>query len=260
MQFLKKNYEKILLGLVLAGLIGVLVFMLFYIASDEQAMNDHANIVLNPSATKLPDLDLTTESNAVLRMQSPYVLDFENSNKVFNPMEWRKAADGTMVPVATLGAAYVVVTNIQPLYLILALKSVTTNEFGTRYLVTIERQAEKSSSKRRPSDRYVSVGDKNDVFSLLAIKGSPENPDALTVKLLDSGETISVLRNQPYKRVDAYTADFLYNPEKKVFLGRRAGDKIYFNNTNYDVVDVGPDELTLLDESNQKKTTLRFSP
>ena len=35
MQFLKKHYEKILLGIVLAGLIGVLVFMLFYIAADK---------------------------------------------------------------------------------------------------------------------------------------------------------------------------------------------------------------------------------
>ncbi len=35
MEFLKKHYEKILLGVVLAGLIGVLVFMMFYIAADK---------------------------------------------------------------------------------------------------------------------------------------------------------------------------------------------------------------------------------
>ena len=38
MDFLKRHYEKILLGVMLAGLIGVLVFMLFYIASDKAAM------------------------------------------------------------------------------------------------------------------------------------------------------------------------------------------------------------------------------
>ena len=37
MNFLKKHYEKILLGVMLLGLIGVLVFMLFYIASAEKA-------------------------------------------------------------------------------------------------------------------------------------------------------------------------------------------------------------------------------
>ena len=36
MDFLKKHYEKVLLGVMLAGLIGVLVFMLFYIASDTE--------------------------------------------------------------------------------------------------------------------------------------------------------------------------------------------------------------------------------
>ena len=40
MEFIKKHYEKMLLGLVLAGLIGALVFMLFYIAADKQAMDE----------------------------------------------------------------------------------------------------------------------------------------------------------------------------------------------------------------------------
>ena len=261
MQFLKKNYEKILLGLVLAGLIGVLVFMLFYIASDEQAMQDHANGLINPSVKPLPDLDLTVESNATARMQSPYKLDFENGNRLFNPMDWQKALDGSMIPVAThVGPQFVVVTNIQPLYLVISLDSVTTNEFGARYVVSVEKQADKNPSKRRKQQHYVSVGDKNDAFSLLSIKGAPENPDALTVKLADSGETVSVQRSQPYKRVDGYEADFLYNPEKKVFHDRRVGDRVTFGGADYDVVGVDQDELILSDESNQKKTSLRFSP
>ena len=90
MQFLKKNYEKILLGLVLAGLIGFLVFMLFYIGSDEQAMKDIANGLIHPSSKPLAPLDLTGESNVSTRVQAPYSLDFDVSNKLFNPMEWQK--------------------------------------------------------------------------------------------------------------------------------------------------------------------------
>ena len=56
MQFLKKHYEKILLGVVLAGLIGVLVFMLFYIATDKQAMENNENSLINTPVKPLPDL------------------------------------------------------------------------------------------------------------------------------------------------------------------------------------------------------------
>ena len=82
MDFIKKNYEKVLLGLVLAGLIGVLIFMFFYVSADEQAMTDRAtSIINNLSAKALPDLDLAVESNVVLRVQSPYNLDFDKNNK-----------------------------------------------------------------------------------------------------------------------------------------------------------------------------------
>ena len=87
MQFLKKHYEKILLGVVLAGMIGVLVFMLFYIQADKRAMEDTINGVINASVKPLPDLDMAANSDAMTRLQSPYLLDFETGNKVFNPFE-----------------------------------------------------------------------------------------------------------------------------------------------------------------------------
>ena len=87
MQFLKKHYEKILLGIVLAGLIGVLVFMLFYIAADKQAMELTTSGIINASAKVLPDLDLTANDAALARLQSPVQLDLETGNMVFNPFE-----------------------------------------------------------------------------------------------------------------------------------------------------------------------------
>jgi hypothetical protein len=56
--FLKKHYEKILLGLVLAGLIGVLVFMLFYIAADRDVDGSDKTskgLIFNPPAKALPE-------------------------------------------------------------------------------------------------------------------------------------------------------------------------------------------------------------
>ena len=59
MDFLKKHYEKVLLGLMLAGLIGVLVFMIFYITSDKADMDSKRITLINPPAKALTNLDLT---------------------------------------------------------------------------------------------------------------------------------------------------------------------------------------------------------
>lgn len=261
MQFFKKHYEKILLGVVLAGLIGVLVFMLFYIASDKQQMESHVESLINPVVKPLSDLDLTNNNRVISRLRTPFTLDFETGNKVFNPFEWQKTLDGQMVEKSSLGAQQAVVTKIVPLSLILTLDKVLTNELGVRYVIGVEREAAHNYSQRHKQQRYVSVGDKaNDTFELVNVKGAPDNPDSLLLKLQDSGETVSVSRGKPYTRVDDYMADISYAPEKKVFSARRAGDKISFGGTDYTVVAVNKNEVILADQSNQKKTSLPFAP
>lgn len=261
MQFLKKHYEKILLGIVLAGLIGVLVFMLFYIAADKQAMELTTSGIINASAKVLPDLDLTANDAALARLQSPVQLDLETGNMVFNPFEWQKSLDGSLIKKDTsVGAQVAVVTGITPLYLVLTLESVMTNELGARYVIGVEKQAAAVASKRHRTQHYVSAGDKNETFELLQVKGAPENPDALVLKVLDTGETATVTHDKPFRRVDAYSADLRYDPEKKAFHGLRAGSKVSFNGTDYQVADINQNELILEDQSNQKKTPLPFTP
>jgi len=262
MQFLKKHYEKILLGIVLAGLIGVLVFMLFYIASDKEAMENQATSLINPPAKALSEIDLTTNGAAMTRLQTPFQLDLETGNKVFNPFEWVKTADGKLVKKDnSVGPRVAVVTNIAPLYLVMTYISATTNEAGVgRYVVQVERQAAPTLSKRAKQQRYVSKGDKNETFTLVDVIGAPENPDSMLIKLADSGETVTVTRDTPYRRVDGYMADFRYDPEKKLFHNCRVGTRTPFNFTDYVVTEVGSNYMVLTDQSNQKKTTLPFAP
>jgi hypothetical protein len=218
--------------------------------------------VLYPLVKALPNLDLTAPSNAVIRQQSPYLLDFETINKVFNPREWQKALDGSLIPTATkTGLQVAVVTNITPLHLIITFDAVMTNEIVPRYVIGVENQAAATPAKRRKHQHYASPGDKaNDSFSLAQVQGPPENPSALVLKLVDSGELVTVSRDKAFRRVDAYAVDFRYDPEKKTFRGRRIGDKVAFGGVDYLVVEVNQNELILSDQSNQKKTSLPFSP
>lgn len=262
MEFLKKHYEKMVLGLVLAGLVGALVFMPFYISSDNAALTDLTTSIINPQAKELPPIDLAPATATAARLHSAYNLDLVSTNRLFNPMEWQRTPDGNLVPVAShVGPQMVVITNITPLYLVLQFDSVTTNELGARYAIKVEKQAAATAAKRRVVSRSVQVGDKpNEFFSLVQVKGAAENPDELILKLVDSNEQVSVGRDKPFRRVDAYAADFRYDPEKKGFRAKRVGDKVSFNATDFIVDDVNADELVLQDQSNQKKTALRFTP
>ena len=261
MQFLKKHYEKIVLGVVLAGLIGVLVLMLFYIASDKEEMEKHVNDLINPPVKELAALDLSTNNQAMSRLKAPYVLDFDTGNKIFNPFEWQKTANGQMVKKAASVAQVVSVASIAPLDLMLSLDSVTTNEFGARYLVVVERQAAATAAKRQKVRRYVSVGDHpNDIFELVQVKGPADNPDALVLKLNDSGDTITVGRDKPYRHVEGYSAELRYDMGKKISRAHRVGDKDTFGGTEYVISGIDKNEVILTDQSNQKKTSLPFAP
>ena len=267
MEFIKKHYEKMLLGLVLAGLIGALVFMLFYIAADKQAMDERANGYINPPVKALTNLDLSVQESVRSRLQSSGNLDLETTNKLFNPMEWQKKLDGSLIKVSkgNVGVASVIVTNIAPLYLILSLDAITTNELGARYTIGVEKQAAPTLAKRNHQPLFVSAGEKPsketlDVFSSFEVKGAPENPDSLVLKLTDSGGLATISNGKPYRRVDGYAADFRYDLEKKVFHGKRIGDKVSFGGMDYLVVEVNRGELILSDQSNQKKTSLPFAP
>jgi hypothetical protein len=264
MDFIKKNYEKVLLSVVLFGLVGALVFLPFIIAADKQRLMDMSSEILTGSVKPLPDLVMTNESNALLRLQSPFQLDFETTNKLFNPLEWQKTADNRMFPIKKgneVGVGAAVITKISPLYFIMSLDTVATNDLGARYGIGVERQADSNPAMRRKQQRYVSADDrKKDLFTLVEVRGAPENPDQLVFKLTDSGETVTVSKEKPFQRVDGYMADLKYDPEKKTFNARRVGATISFAGEDYYIVAIDANTVILSAQSNQKRTTLQFTP
>jgi hypothetical protein len=230
------------------------------IASDQQKLKDVTDTVINPRAVPLPDLNLTNENEAFRRLQSSYKLDFESTNKLFNPVEWQKKPDGTFIKASQLGPEVCTISNITPLYLVLTLDSVETNELGVRYVIGVEHQAAPMAAMRHKQQRYASVGEKKDAFTLVQVTGAPENPDQLILKLTDSGELATVSKDKPFRRVDGYAADLRYDPEKKFFPARRVGSVISFGGEDYIIVAIEQDMVILSAQSNQKKTTLRYTP
>ncbi len=76
MEFLKKHYEKILLGLVLVLAIGAFASLPFIIGIERHKLDDMRNA---PTRVKIPDLaplDLNLETNALARAETGAAWDY----------------------------------------------------------------------------------------------------------------------------------------------------------------------------------------
>jgi hypothetical protein len=264
MSFIKKNYEKVLLGAVLLGLLGSLLAMPVIIEHDKDALNDIVNGIVNTPPKPLPALNMSDEDAALARVQAPYNLDFETTNRLFNPVKWQKSTDGRWIKIATgneVGAGAIKVTSIKPLYYILRLDRIEpANQFSAaRYVISAEEQNAAQSFQRHPRQHYLSAGDKDEALSLISAGGSATDPQ-LSLQILSSGETVSLGQNKPYQEVDGYAADLAYPPEGKKWNDQRVGGDLKFNRSEYKVVVIDPNEVVISAESNQKKTTLSYQP
>jgi hypothetical protein len=246
------------------------VFLPFMIASDQQKLKDMSYGIVHPKTAPLPGLDLTRETNVLGRLQSPYKLDFSTTNKLFNSVPWQRTPDQRLIKNAAGNeVSLVAVTRITPLYLILTLDSVETNsietnEVGVRYVVSMERQASALSSQRGKRQHYASVGEKvgekNDAFIIREAGGSPADPGTLKliVQLMDTGESATLSKEKPFRRVDGYSADLKYDPEKKTWQGQRVNAVLKFAGDDYIIVAIDQNSVVLSAKSNQKKTTLTY--
>ena len=259
MDFLKKNYEKVLLSVVLLGLTVAACGLPFIIQAKRDALT--AYIAGNKSKVKpIPPLDMSGLDGAIQRAQTPIKLDYTTKHNLFNPVTWKKQADGSLkkeIAGAAEGPDALVVTAIKPLYLEVDFDS----QSGTGYMLKIERQAALSEGKRH-TGAFVSPGSKGDLISWQGVKGPAEKPTELDLIWNETGETILVAPDKSFRRVDCYAADLKYPLEaNKVWTDRRVGSRpLTFANGTYNIVVITESNVVVSAESNKKKTTIPFHP
>jgi hypothetical protein len=264
MDFLKKNYEKLLLGIVLVGLIGALGFLPFFISAQKQSLEDKKNSVRPVNVKPLTNISLMVSEAALKRAASPAMIDFGPPNRLFNPMPWQRAADGHLIPVAKVGPTALLLTNVRPMYLTLTLESVNTDVSGApTYIITMEKPANTGVGKSRNQYSCTPTA-KNKVFSVVEVKGKPEDPTELILMMEDTKERAVVSKTKPFERIEGYMADLRYDPEKKKWDNCRANSRISpplaFNGEEYNVVTLNKDEIVLSAKSNGKKWPIKANP
>ena len=264
MQFLKKNYEKILLALVVLAALGVVAFLPIVVSQQKQKLDDLEHTVREKHTKGEPPVDLAADDVLLKRPDSGVTLNLATPHKVFNPVRWQMKAGGTIIPnPAGKEVEVLQLTNTSPLYEIFSLVTVSvTAGLPTHYGIGIAHETGATPSQRLPKVTYVELNRTTNNITVVAAEGPEEAPDNVTLLLSDTHQKVVISKEKPYKRVEGYTADLTYPPENKSFLNRRKTDasSICFAGECYKIVDIEESQVVLLQQSNQKQWIKELNP
>ena len=101
MQFIKKHYEKIILCIVLLGLAAASALLVFEVSSVQQSLEDNQNKLVATAPKPLKPVDLTANLNALERLQKPFEVVLSGPHNLFNPVQWQRRGDGTLIKLQT---------------------------------------------------------------------------------------------------------------------------------------------------------------
>jgi hypothetical protein len=265
MQYLKKNYEKVLFAVVVIAALGIVAFLPIMVSREKQDLEEMANRSMPRNKKPLPPLDLSKVDALLKRGGSSATLDLATDHKLFNPVRWQMKADHTIFPNPTgKEIEKLEITKISPLYEVYSLESVSaTPGLATHYGISVKHEAAALASQRAPKVTYVEMNQLTNNFTVIAAEGATdEDPGTVTLLFADTQEKVSITKDKPYKRVEGYTADLYYQPENHRFAGRRKTDAspIYFGGEYYKIVDIKESEVVLLQQSNQKQWIKELNP
>ncbi len=251
MQFLKNHYEKVALSLVLL-LLAVAVAML-------PARVTPVDSAAQPTANKaVAVVNLSTNEQALSNLQSQASVQLAGDHNTFNPVLWRRKADGSLWKITSQnevgpGAVRILKTNT-PLYFMLSYEGVNL----PNYQIGVTQETNKNVNLRGKVPKYARVGEKTEFFKILKVVGQPESPEGLVIEVSEVKDPVTISREVPYKAVAGYTADLAYPPQNLTWRERRAGDSLVFEGETNNIVDISADEV-VLSASSGKRTTIKYN-
>ena len=120
MEFLKNNYEKVILSVVLVGLAVAAVLLLTWVGNEKRVLEEIEQGFMQVPPKPLKPVDLSTNFATLQRLIKPVSLKLGGEHNLFNPVQWQRVPDGRLIPLRTgreLGPGALTVTALTPLYL-----------------------------------------------------------------------------------------------------------------------------------------------
>ncbi len=260
MEFLRKNYEKLVLSVVLLSLAVATALLPSWVATEKARLEKIMNWESRIPPKEVKPINLATNEAALRRLVRPEPVKLAGVHNVFNPVQWKRMPDGSLIKVVTgeeIGPGALKIIEIRPLNTIVAYDGVTTGEL-VQYKIKVTREADKNPARRSPMTRPITaVGNRNDIFLVKDLRPK-EDPQEFVLEMLDTKDTIVVTKDKPYISVGGYTADLRYDPEKLTFLNRRVDDKLVFSGDTNKIVAITETTVTVEALSNTKRTTIHY--
>src|SRR5580692_4644177 len=119
MEFLKKHYEKIVLCVVLLGLAGAVLWMRSALEKVREQLGTSTAAPTPKTAPPQP-MDLSVYQQALAQITNPPALVLSGEHNLFNPVTWKRKANGDLIKIIKTGPDALIVTNIIPLYTIIS--------------------------------------------------------------------------------------------------------------------------------------------
>ena len=246
MEFLKKHYEKILLSVVLLILAGTAAWFPMKIGKEREEAQTYSVDFPPPKAYK--QIDLTTNLASLQRLQSPPVLKLSGGHNLFNPVTWKHKPDGTFQKIVSQGVDALVATKIVPLYFEISYERPSASGYwiGVRHL-----------SAKSPTRVYAKINEKKpDMFTIKNIAGETNDPTELVLELADSNEMVTISKDKPYQKVEAYAVDLRYEPDNLTFPNKRVNEVIAFGGESYKIIAITENDVRVEAISTNKRTTI----
>jgi hypothetical protein len=173
-------------------------------------------------------------------------------HNLFNPVTWRRKANGDLLKILKTGPDALTISNIVPLYTIVSYDHASD---GGVYVMGIQVH-----SAKRPMD-YAKVGEKtrSGLYTIRGIKGAVDSPDSIQLEISDPDQMVWVTTNAPFQQVDSYMADLKYEPEQHTFTKQKVNDSITLDGELYKIIEITNNLVRVQSIKNTKVTTVRWN-
>src|SRR6266568_1649957 len=263
MEFLKnigavcrQHYEKILLTLVLFGLAVTVAFLYHATQSEAEKVQDFLKVIAKKKVAGVKPVSLARSDAVIQQAQAPPALNLASPHYLLNPVRWQRLPGGQLVKITSDQDLIknIQVTSIRPLNFVIAFDRVA----GTVYHFNVTNEVA-IFPKPRHESLFATLNVTNKFFVLREVHGEPADPAAFVLELRETGDRISVGRDKPYVRPDAYEADLKLILENKTLTKQREGAKLRSGGDEYKIVAINQNEVVLSASSNDKKYIIRLS-
>ena len=261
MQFLSKlieicrqHYEKVLLSFALLALAGAVIGIYYARINEQRKIEAYLQGLDRRVTTPLKPIDLGRFEAILQQASHPPALNLGTPHNVLNPVKWVKQPDGQLIKSvkgteATLDLLQL--TNLHPLLLAIAYE----RPMGSGYSITTTNEMARGAGYRTVYSYQLNETNRP-VLIVREVQGPKEDPAELMVELKDSGERVSLARNKPFLRTNAFEVDLKY--ANKVFTRQRAGAALNLGGEDYKIVAITASEV-VFSAANDKKYAVRLN-